>query len=180
MPSGTPRSRTAVSLSTNWALCADAKRSGASGEQIVDLQMHDLRDRLADRRITLAIREPARVLIVRAGYDPVYGARPLRRYIQQHRHGGRVIFHPPAALTAAKAPMFADRLALRSEIGIPQLAERLAQPLFDKKRTGCACACQALATWPAPTDDVPIAASGSSGSSSRDELLVAWLEDQVG
>jgi ATP-dependent Clp protease ATP-binding subunit ClpB len=52
-------------------------------EQIVDLSMADLRRRLADRRISLELTEPARLLIARNGYDPVYGARPLRRYIQR-------------------------------------------------------------------------------------------------
>jgi ATP-dependent Clp protease ATP-binding subunit ClpB len=52
-------------------------------EQIVDLSMADLRRRLADRRISLELSEPARRLIARNGYDPVYGARPLRRYIQR-------------------------------------------------------------------------------------------------
>jgi ATP-dependent Clp protease ATP-binding subunit ClpB len=52
-------------------------------EQIVDLQMEDLRRRLADRQITMELSEPARELIARQGYDPVYGARPLRRYIQR-------------------------------------------------------------------------------------------------
>jgi ATP-dependent Clp protease ATP-binding subunit ClpB len=52
-------------------------------EQIVDLSMTDLRRRLADRRISLELSEPARRLIARNGYDPVYGARPLRRYIQR-------------------------------------------------------------------------------------------------
>jgi ATP-dependent Clp protease ATP-binding subunit ClpB len=50
-------------------------------EQIVDLQIESLRRRLADRRMTLELAEPARVLIAREGYDPVYGARPLRRFI---------------------------------------------------------------------------------------------------
>jgi ATP-dependent Clp protease ATP-binding subunit ClpB len=52
-------------------------------EQIVDLQLEDLRKRLADRQITIELSEPARELIARQGYDPVYGARPLRRYIQR-------------------------------------------------------------------------------------------------
>ncbi|HEV7807206.1 MAG TPA: ATP-dependent chaperone ClpB [Solirubrobacteraceae bacterium] len=52
-------------------------------ERIVELLMADLRARLADRRIALELSEPARVLIARSGYDPVYGARPLRRYIQR-------------------------------------------------------------------------------------------------
>jgi hypothetical protein len=52
-------------------------------EQIVDLQMEDLRKRLADRQITIELSGPAREVIARQGYDPVYGARPLRRYIQR-------------------------------------------------------------------------------------------------
>jgi ATP-dependent Clp protease ATP-binding subunit ClpB len=52
-------------------------------EHIVDLQIADLARRLADRRLTLELTEPARLLIARHGYDPVYGARPLRRYIQR-------------------------------------------------------------------------------------------------
>jgi ATP-dependent Clp protease ATP-binding subunit ClpB len=50
-------------------------------EQIVDLMFNELRGRLAERRITLEVTEPARRWIARQGYDPVYGARPLRRYI---------------------------------------------------------------------------------------------------
>jgi ATP-dependent Clp protease ATP-binding subunit ClpB len=52
-------------------------------EQIVDLQIASVGQRLADRRMTLEVREPARLLIAREGYDPVYGARPLRRFIQR-------------------------------------------------------------------------------------------------
>jgi ATP-dependent Clp protease ATP-binding subunit ClpB len=50
-------------------------------EQIVDLMFDDLRDRLAERQMTLEITEPARRVIARHGFDPVYGARPLRRFI---------------------------------------------------------------------------------------------------
>jgi ATP-dependent Clp protease ATP-binding subunit ClpB len=52
-------------------------------EQIVDLQFDDMRRRLADRLITIELTPAARELIARQGYDPVYGARPLRRYIQR-------------------------------------------------------------------------------------------------
>ena len=52
-------------------------------ERIVELQIADLRDRLAGRRLGLELTEAACVLIARQGYDPVYGARPLRRYIQR-------------------------------------------------------------------------------------------------
>ncbi|MGW4032512.1 ATP-dependent chaperone ClpB [Streptomyces sp. NPDC004838] len=50
-------------------------------ERIVDLMLDELRRRLAEQRITLALTEEARRLIAGEGYDPVYGARPLRRFI---------------------------------------------------------------------------------------------------
>ena len=50
-------------------------------EQIVELMCDDLRSRLSDRQITLEISEDARRLIAHEGYDPIYGARPLRRFI---------------------------------------------------------------------------------------------------
>jgi ATP-dependent Clp protease ATP-binding subunit ClpB len=50
-------------------------------EHVVDLMLNDLRARLADRRITLQITLDARRFIAAQGFDPVYGARPLRRYI---------------------------------------------------------------------------------------------------
>ncbi len=52
-------------------------------EQIVDLQIADVRSRLADRRLDLELSNAARALIAEEGYDPVYGARPLRRFIQR-------------------------------------------------------------------------------------------------
>ncbi|MCB2154154.1 ATP-dependent chaperone ClpB [bacterium] len=52
-------------------------------ERIVDLMVAELRKRLADRRIGLELTETARAFIAEAGYDPVYGARPLRRYLQR-------------------------------------------------------------------------------------------------
>jgi ATP-dependent Clp protease ATP-binding subunit ClpB len=52
-------------------------------EQIVDLQIADVRSRLADRRLDLELSDAARALIAEEGYDPVYGARPLRRFIQR-------------------------------------------------------------------------------------------------
>jgi ATP-dependent Clp protease ATP-binding subunit ClpB len=50
-------------------------------ERIVELQLAELRDRLAERQIELDITPEARRKIAEHGYDPVYGARPLRRYI---------------------------------------------------------------------------------------------------
>ena len=50
---------------------------------IVDLMVAEFGRRLADRRITLEVSEPARGWLTRVGYDPAYGARPLRRVIQK-------------------------------------------------------------------------------------------------
>ncbi|UPU42920.1 MULTISPECIES: ATP-dependent chaperone ClpB [Rhodococcus] len=50
-------------------------------EYIVELQLTDLRKRLSERQIHLEITPEARRLIAEHGFDPVYGARPLRRYI---------------------------------------------------------------------------------------------------
>ncbi len=49
---------------------------------IVDLMVTDLQRRLADKRLSLHLTEEARMYIIDAGYDPVYGARPLRRFLQ--------------------------------------------------------------------------------------------------
>ncbi|MEP6816695.1 MAG: hypothetical protein ABI873_14210, partial [Marmoricola sp.] len=49
---------------------------------IVDLQVEALRRRLADRRLDLDVTPAARDWLARTGYDPVYGARPLRRLVQ--------------------------------------------------------------------------------------------------
>ncbi|MCV7423089.1 ATP-dependent chaperone ClpB [Mycobacterium yunnanensis] len=50
-------------------------------ERIVDLQLSELRNRLAERQIELHVTTEARRMIAQHGYDPVYGARPLRRFI---------------------------------------------------------------------------------------------------
>ena len=52
-------------------------------ERIVDIQMDRLRQRLADRRIELELSEGARRHLVKVGYDPVYGARPIKRAVQR-------------------------------------------------------------------------------------------------
>lgn len=52
-------------------------------KQIVELQLDNVRKRLASRRIDIRLSEAAKELLVREGYDPTYGARPLRRAIQR-------------------------------------------------------------------------------------------------
>jgi ATP-dependent Clp protease ATP-binding subunit ClpB len=51
---------------------------------IVEIQVERLRRRLAERKIDLRLTDSAKKLLGRKGYDPVYGARPLKRTIQQH------------------------------------------------------------------------------------------------
>ena len=49
---------------------------------IVELQLDDLRKRLADKQLNLAVTDAAKDFIIDQGYDPIYGARPLKRFIQ--------------------------------------------------------------------------------------------------
>ena len=51
---------------------------------IVDLMLADLRRRLADKQLNLTVTDAAKNAIIDGGYDPIYGARPLKRYIQAH------------------------------------------------------------------------------------------------
>ena len=52
--------------------------------RIVDLQFEQLRRRLHDQEIELSLSPEARTLIARQAYDPVFGARPLKRFLQRH------------------------------------------------------------------------------------------------
>jgi len=56
----------------------------AETELIVDLQVEELQRRLVGRGFTLELTPAARTFVARAAYDPVYGARPLKRYLQHH------------------------------------------------------------------------------------------------
>ena len=49
---------------------------------IIDIMVSSLRERLADKSLSLEITDNAKQLIIERGYDPLYGARPLRRYLQ--------------------------------------------------------------------------------------------------
>ncbi len=51
---------------------------------IVNLLLADVNRRLADRELSIALSDSAKQFIVESGYDPVYGARPLKRYLQKH------------------------------------------------------------------------------------------------
>ncbi len=95
---------------------------------IVDIQVEYLRARLRDRHISIELTPEARRHLVRIGYDPAYGARPLKRVIQKQvetqlglqllegkvrdgqsvlvdydRNGGKLVFNPQASPVAAQA-----------------------------------------------------------------------------
>ena len=50
---------------------------------IIDLMLGDLRSRLKNKQLDVAVTDAAKDYIVKEGYDPVYGARPLKRFIQR-------------------------------------------------------------------------------------------------
>ena len=52
-------------------------------KKIVTIQLQHLQNRLADRHVTLDVSDAAKTHLVRAGYDPAYGARPLKRTLQR-------------------------------------------------------------------------------------------------
>ena len=52
--------------------------------RIVDIQMRNLEQILADRRITVEMLPEAKILLADIGWDPIFGARPLKRAIQRH------------------------------------------------------------------------------------------------
>jgi ATP-dependent Clp protease ATP-binding subunit ClpB len=96
-------------------------------EAIVEIQVNRLRERLAEKGITLEMTEPVKKHLSQVGYDPVYGARPLKRVIQREletpiakeilsgnihegdhvvgeMEGDQVAFHPKARGTGRKTP----------------------------------------------------------------------------
>jgi ATP-dependent Clp protease ATP-binding subunit ClpB len=80
-------------------------------ERIVTIQVDRLRDRLAERRIALDVTDAAMAELAREGYDPAFGARPLKRVIQREigdraavlilesgvGDGGTIVVDAPAA-----------------------------------------------------------------------------------
>jgi ATP-dependent Clp protease ATP-binding subunit ClpB len=56
----------------------------ASIGKIVDLMLDDILKRLKDKRITFTLSATAKDQIINLGFDPAYGARPLKRYLQKH------------------------------------------------------------------------------------------------
>ena len=88
--------------------------------RIVDLLTEELRTRLADRDVKIELSESARSFVAQQGFDPVYGARPLRRYLQRELETriGR-------ALVAGKVH---DGAAIKIDIEADELTVSVANP----------------------------------------------------
>ncbi|GAB2856278.1 hypothetical protein GCM10027176_68260 [Actinoallomurus bryophytorum] len=85
-------------------------------ELIVDLMFSDLRDRLRERGMALEVSEEARRFIAREGFDPVYGARPLRRFIAREvetRIGRALLTGEIEDGTVVRVELEDDRLVVR-------------------------------------------------------------------
>jgi ATP-dependent Clp protease ATP-binding subunit ClpB len=89
--------------------------------QIVDIQLERLRKRLAERRMTLTLAPSAKEVLVNEGYDPTYGARPLKRVIQRR-------LQDPLAMEILEG-RFHDGDALEVDAKDGQLMIRKAQPV---------------------------------------------------
>ncbi len=85
-------------------------------ERIVELQLERLRRALADREVRLEVTRPARKLLAEAGYDPAFGARPLKRAVQR-------LVSDPLALAFLEG-RFEDGDAIRADVDAD--GERLA------------------------------------------------------
>jgi ATP-dependent Clp protease ATP-binding subunit ClpB len=97
-------------------------------EQIVDLLTAELRRRLASRQVALEITPAARELIARSGYDPVYGARPLKRFLQRH-----VESRIARALIAGEA---GEGATVRLDVADDALAVGIAPPVRAEELSG--------------------------------------------
>ena len=88
---------------------------------IVDIQLGRLRKLLAERKITLDLDELAMAWLAQKGYDPIYGARPLKRVIQ------RALQNPLAGLILEGQVADGDRVAVSAESGMLTIDGRVVE-----------------------------------------------------
>ena len=85
---------------------------------IIDLMLAGLQKRLSDQQLTLSVTPEAKELLIQGGYDPLYGARPLRRYLQQQVEtllARYIIGKDPAAGTHLTVDVQDGKLTVRAE-----------------------------------------------------------------
>jgi len=93
---------------------------------IVDIQLRRLQKRLDERKISLVVTKAARKLLIERGWDPVYGARPLKRAIQ------RLVQDPLAMLLLEGKFSEGDRVevdAKAGELAFAKPKSRAAEPV---------------------------------------------------
>ncbi len=110
-------------------------------QRIVDLMFDDLRTRLADRQMTLELSDEACRFIAEQGFDPVYGARPLRRFIAREVETriGRALLRgdvADGAMIRVDAREVRTRRQLR-EPGLHRWLSRSSSARTAGRRTGC-------------------------------------------
>ncbi len=94
---------------------------------IVDIQLLGLQKMLADRNIKLSLDEKARQYLAEAGYDPAYGARPLKRVIQKELQNplanllieGKIVDDSAVEITAAKSGLVITPVTSKAKEGKP-------------------------------------------------------------
>ena len=101
-------------------------------KRIIDLQLKLLRVRLSERHLELEVTEAAKEYIAREGYDPVYGARPLKRFLQRHLEtalsrqilGGAIPEHSRVTVDLKKGKLTFESAPLPKEEGADGYEER--------------------------------------------------------
>jgi ATP-dependent Clp protease ATP-binding subunit ClpB len=92
-------------------------------ETVVELMLVELAARLGDRNLTLDVSEEARRFIAHEGYDPVYGARPLRRFIAREvetQVARALLRHGAVSGSAVRVGVEGDRLVVTHDpVGAP-------------------------------------------------------------
>ena len=92
-------------------------------EQIVDLQMKELQDRMRENGVLIELNEDARKWLASIGYDPAFGARPLRRALQKY------IESPLSNLWLAEEVRAGDTVFLSKKEGADELELEIRKPL---------------------------------------------------
>ncbi|MDZ4246113.1 MAG: AAA family ATPase, partial [Dehalococcoidia bacterium] len=95
-------------------------------KKIVDLLIKDVQKRLSDKKITIKISEPAKRWLVKEGFDPNFGARPLRRAIQrfvENPISKKVLLGEFAEGDAIRGSVKGESLVF-SKVGVPEGVER--------------------------------------------------------
>jgi ATP-dependent Clp protease ATP-binding subunit ClpB len=97
--------------------------------KIVDLRLEDLRRQLAERKISLELTDSAKEMVLREGYDPAYGARPLKRSIQ------RLIQDPLALKILDGEVLHGDHVIVDADTKTGKLAFRVSERVGEKQTT---------------------------------------------